>query len=251
MQRPNGSIFAHATFKDQNWQYKKNFSFLYNGQVLSALSRLYQVTREQKYYDGANKLAQLFVRKIKEQGLYLGDEYRPRNSVSTSWITMSLIDFAKIDSKRTYRRFIFQTADKLLQRQSNEASDIYNFGKFYDNLTTSGNGWVNEVMVEVYKRCREWKQRGCEKYKNSIILASRWLIQNTYSEENTYHLKNPGKTLGGPIRNYTEEAVRTDAACHGANSLIGLLDITEEGQLISVPERPFEETINKIRIGKG
>jgi hypothetical protein len=163
---------------------------------------------------------------------------------------MSLIDFAKIDSKHTYRRFIFQTADKLLQHQSNEASDIYNFGKFYD-LTTGGNGWVNEVMVEVYKRCREWKQGGCEKYKNSIILTSRWLIQNTYSEENTYHLKNPGKTLGGPIRNYTEEAVRTDAACHGANSLIGLLNITEEGQLISVPERPFEETINKIRIGKG
>ncbi len=45
---------------------------------------------------------------------------------------------------------------------------------------------------------------------------------------------------------FSEEAVRTDAVCHGGNSLVGLLEITSNDVLISIPERPFEEQFNQI-----
>lgn len=245
MLSPDGSVLPIATFKDGKWLYKKKESLLYTGQVLSALSRLHQVTGDKPYYEGAERIAKRFIEKVKQEGTFLGDDFRRRNSISTSWVAMALLDYAKINSEEAYQTILFQCIDEVLARQIDEPADIYNYGRFNDNRTTSGNGWVNEVMVEVYKLCRDEKKEGCEKYKDSIVRSSRWLIQNTYSEENTYIVKNPTRAIGGSMF-FSEEAVRTDAVCHGGNSLVGLLEITSNGVLISIPERPFEEQFNQI-----
>jgi hypothetical protein len=249
MQHPDGSVSPHATFTDGKWHYEKKDSFLYTGQVLSALSRLYRVTGEKRYYEGAGRIAQGFIGKVEEQGIFLGDDFRPPNTISTSWVAMALMDYAEINPDRIFRDIVFRCIDEILVRRINNPSDVYNHGRFYDTHASSGNGWINEVMVEVYKLCREEGKGGCDRYQDAIVQSSRWLIQNVYSEENVYHIKNPVRVIGGFIRNFTQESVRTDAVCHGVNSLIGLLEITGEGILISVPERPFEEVINLLRLG--
>jgi hypothetical protein len=206
------------------------------------------VTGNKRYNVGANKIATRFLEKVKQDGTFLADTYRQKvKTIATSWVVLALLDYSRIKTEEIYHSIAFQAMDEILAHQMTRAADIYNYGRFRDTVASSGNGWINEVLVEVYKRCREQERDGCGKYKDALIRTTRWLIQNTYSEENTYHIKNPARALGGFIRNYTEEAVRTDAVCHGANSLIGLLEITDEGVLLAVPERPFEEILNQLK----
>jgi hypothetical protein len=86
-----------------------------------------------------------------------------------------------------------------------------------DIWATSGNVWMNEVLVPIHDRC--------EMFRAAIQRTARGLIQNTYSPENSCHLPNPERARGGSIRNDQVEQVCTDAVCHAANSLIGLLPL--------------------------
>jgi len=47
--------------------------------------------------------------------------------------------------------------------------------------------------------------------------------------------------------------VRTDAVCHGINSLISMLRIAEPGEALSLelPERPLAEILPLLRAGNG
>jgi hypothetical protein len=220
------------------WIYDKRYSCLYTGQVLSALSRLYGAASDKRYYAGAEKIARLSAERARKQGYFMRDDYRlPDDPVPTSWMVMSLLDFYRASRQEPYKRIYLKCSDELLKRQLRDAEDILNYGRFKGTYATSGNGWINEIMGEVLKTCRDENDEDCEKYKEAIILVSRWLIQNTYSEENTYFLQMPQPALGGLIRNRLEEAVRTDAVCHGVNGYVTLLGELEENWIFEVPEK--------------
>jgi len=102
-------------------------------------------------------------------------------------------------------------------------------------------------MAETYRFCKEERGEDCDKYKEGVIKAIRWLIQNTYSEENTFFLKNPEKAIGGVFWNKLNKYVRTDSVCHALNGYIRIIDDLDKGSLLSVPERPLEEILEKLR----
>jgi len=234
----------------------KKQSFLYSGQVLSALSRLYAVTHEKIYYVEATKIADRMVHYIQQKGAFVGDDFRQPNSVSTSWVVMSLLDYAKINhEQRVYQKVLFRSADALVQKQIHAPWDAYNDGRLMDIMTSSGNGWVNEVMTNLYPFCQVNKRPHCDIYRDYTIASSRWLIQNVYGTANSFMLKNPKMAEGGAIRNYAESAVRTDAVCHGLNSLMGLLNIVDvtdnpNNQMLRVlPEMPTGELMGLLQLG--
>jgi len=253
MVHDDGTVTPIGYCDQNNWRYKTKQSLLYSGQVLSALSRLYAVTQDKRYYNGAQKIATNFVNLINLKGPLVGDGYRPANSISTSWVMMSLIDFAKINHDAIYRNIIDKVARKILSRQITNTADIYSNGRYLDAMTTSGNGWINEVMGVFYEFCNHTHMQNCQQYKQAMLLTSRWLMQNAYTMENTYNVKNPQNAIGGFITNFTTQTVRTDAVCHGVNSLISLLTITgmRERILIDLPERPLQEVLPLLRVGNG
>lgn len=249
----DGTISAIASCTSGTWKNSRKQSLLYSGQVLSALSRLYGVTHDARYHDGAAKIASNFLKEVKHQGLILGDDYRPANSISSSWVMMSLIDFAKVDPNPVYRTTIEQIASAILSRQIRAQDDVYSNGRYLDAMTTSGNGWINEVMGVLYDFCSSNQLSNCNQYHQAMLLTSRWLIQNAYSAENTYNVKNPKRAIGGFITNFTTQTVRTDAVCHGLNSLIMVLEnIGHDNQvLVNLPERPLVELLPLLRAGNG
>ena len=93
-------------------------------------------------------------------------------------------------------------------------------------------------MTETYRFCKEERGEDCDKYKQAVIKAIRWLIQNTYSEENTFSLKNPEKAIGGVFWNKQNKYVRTDSVCHALNGYIRIIDYLGDEPLLSVPENP-------------
>ena len=251
MVKENGEVISLVDCTSKNWHYKHSQSLLYSGQVLSALSRLYAQTMEKKYYLGAIKIADHFVDLVKREGSLLGDSYRPANSISSSWVLMSLIDFAKINSTLQYRTVLDRVARTILARQIINPEDAYNNGRYLDAMTASGNGWINEVMGTAYQFCKQEKQASCEPYYRAMILTSRWLLQNAYTPQDTYNVKNPDRAIGGFITNFNSPTVRTDAVCHGVNSLLLLWQFApaSDEPLLSLPERPLQEILPLLRAG--
>ena len=73
------------------------------------------------------------------------------------------------------------------------------------------------------------------------------IIQNTYSEENTFFLREPDKAIGGIFMNYEHRYVRTDSLCHGLNAYIGIVNDLEDGLLLSIPGEPFKKILDRLR----
>ncbi len=169
MVNEDGTVRPVAYFKNNEWKYISKQSMLYSGQVLSALSRLYAVTHDERYKAGAHKIAQHFAAMVQERGPLLGDDYRPANSISTSWAMMSLIDYAKIDAAPQYRTLIEQLSSKILSRQITNPQDVYSNGRYLDAMTTSGNGWINEVMGVYYEFCTANAMPNCDKPRQAMI----------------------------------------------------------------------------------
>lgn len=251
---PNGRVSAVASCDSGKWIDSHRQSFLYSGQVLSALSRLYAVTHDARYHRQAARIARRFIAEVKRQGPIVGDDYRPGNSISSSWVLMSLIDFAKVDADPVYRSAINQVAATILSRQIRSKDDVYSNGRYLDAMTTSGNGWINEVMGVLYEFCISNQQSSCLQYQQAMLLSSRWLLQNAYTLENTYNVKNPQRAIGGFITNFTTQTVRTDAVCHGLNSIIMILEglnTNSNESLVSLPEQPLIELLPLLRAGNG
>lgn len=241
MQREDGTIRTYATFRNGTWHYGKKFSCLYTGQVLSALSRLYGATKDVTYLEGAKKIARILSEKARRDGYFLKDEYRLSNDpIPTSWVVMSLLDYYKVSHDKKTRNIVRRSAQELLKRQKRDRRDILNYGRFDGTQAGSGNGWINEVLGELYAYGKAQKWRGYERYREAMVLVSRWLIQNTYSPENTYFLEHPEKVYGGIIRNQQEESVRTDAVCHGVNGYIMLLNMVSDDFSLCVREEPLD-----------
>ncbi|MDD5671266.1 MAG: glycoside hydrolase family 76 protein [Candidatus Omnitrophica bacterium] len=238
MLNPDGSVINQVKDHNGQWVYDKRYSCLYTGQVLSALSRLYRTTLDPRYYTAAEMIARLTIKRARAQKYFMKDDYRyPEDPVPTSWVVMSLLDFYKIKRDAAAGHTLFKSARVLLKRQYRNPDDLVNFGRFKGTEATSGNGWIGEVLGEVYALGREEKKKDLEAFKNALLRLIRWLIQNTYSEKNMFFLKTPAKAIGGLIRNPHEESVRTDAVCHGINGYLNIWQELNEGPLLTVPEK--------------
>ena len=250
----NGRVNPVARYSKnkKTWIQLKKQSFLYSGQVLSALSRLYKATGNKAYYNKAELIANRFVTHVEKEGAFVGDDFRSPNSVSTSWMVMALTDYAKVNPAASYRRTITRCSAELLERQANDADDAFNNGRVVDLISASGNGWVNEVMTVLYPFCKKERMPGCDGYKQFIVSSSRWLMQNVYTPVNGYAVKNPANADGGAIPNFLGKIVRTDAVCHGGNSLVGLYKIAGPKVQVykTLPEMPFEQVLTLLGIGQ-
>ena len=248
MQREDGSMIPE---KKQTligeWVISEKESLLYNGQVLSALSRLYRVTGEEKYYAKAERIAQRFVEEIKKERCYIGDDFRAKNPISSAWALMSLLDFYKINKKEDIKDIILKCGDDLLKRQQQDLTNPLNYGVWTMAFSSSGNGWLSEVMVEMEEFCKAEGGKNCEEFMRATLRAILWLFQNTYSKENTFFLKNPEKAIGGLFWNQNNKYVRTDSLCHALNAYVGVVNDVPSGILISLPEKPLEEILNEIK----
>jgi uncharacterized protein YyaL (SSP411 family) len=236
MQRKNGSMKPYIRLRGGKWYHSTKESMLYNGQVLSALSRMYGATGDKKYFAAAQKIAERFVGKYKSDGCYVGDDYRKPNPISSSWMILALFDYFLVTDDQYYGDLVFACADNLLARQIDTPDDLYRHGRWRRSLSTSGNGWLNEVMSELFLYCMDHDMPECKKYKEAILKVSRWILQRTYTAETAWCVKNPQRADGGIFWNRHRRYVRTDSVCHGLNAWINIFPYLDEGIILTLPE---------------
>ncbi|MBZ9578165.1 glycoside hydrolase family 88 protein [Patescibacteria group bacterium] len=221
MQREDGVVKPYTRYSDGRWVFGKKESLLYNGQCLSALSKLYAVTKIQKYYNAAEKIAKHFTQKYEDAGRkYIVGEYRTKNPISNSWVVMSLMDFYRVSENDYYKDIVFELSSQVVSHQVED-------GRIDGAYSTSGNGWISEVMTDTYRFCLEQERSDCEKYKETVVNIIRWLIQYTYSKENSSFLKNPERAIGGVYWNEENKYVRTDSVCHAINGYTRIMNFLQ------------------------
>ena len=244
MQRPDGTVRSYLRQKSSGrWVFGKKESMLYTGQVLSALSRMYRATKHPKYREAASQTAAYMTHTISKKGCYLGDDYRKHNPISSSWAILSLFDFVRATGDLHTRDIVFDCADDLLGRQIRNAKDVYRYGRWQRSLSSSGNGWLAEVMAELYIYCRENKLGGCKRLEESIVRVLRLLMQYTYTPESSFVVKNPKAARGGVFWNVAERYVRTDSVCHAMNAYVYMMPYLEDGPLVELPEPPLAKRL--------
>jgi len=237
MIKSNGMVKPYVRYDREEgiWVAGKKESLLYEGQTLSALSKLYCATKEKKYLEGARKIAERFFSKYEKAQGYVQGEYRKKNPISNCWVVMSLLDFYKASGEEKYKKVVFELSSLVLKNQITDKEDIYNFGRIKGAYSSSGNGWISEVMTDVYHFCQEEKRQDCQKYKDSAIKVMRWVLQHTIMEENASFFKNPQRAVGGIFWNRENRAyVRTDTVCHALNAYAKILKDLPEGILLSL-----------------
>ncbi|WP_437280349.1 D-glucuronyl C5-epimerase family protein [Sorangium sp. So ce375] len=242
MQRPDGSVRSALIGQEGGtWKVQGKESTLYTGQVLSALSRTYRATNNKKYLDAAARTADFLLARIAEKGCFLGDDYRKPNPISSSWAVQSLLDFAKAGGDQRVEQTVFRCADDLVKRQWRRPEDAYRYGRWQRSLSSSGTGWLAEVMSEVYHHCRKKGTAGCDRYKDAVVAAIRLLLQYTYGPDSSFVVKNPKAAAGGVFWSVRDRYVRTDSVCHAMNAYLNMIGELGDGPLLTLPERPLAE----------
>jgi hypothetical protein len=244
MQRADGRVLSELRLdSDGSWSVTERESMLYTGQVLSALSRLYEATADDRYLDAASLAAGRLTAKVHGEGCYLGDDYRSPNPISSSWVILSLFDFARASDDSTTRKIVFECADELIKRQIDDPDDVYRHGRWQGSLSSSGNGWLAEVLSQLYLDCPSSDPDGCARFHHAVVLLVRLLMQYTYSPENSFVAKNPDMARGGLFWNTHDRDVRTDSVCHAMNAYVSMIDHLPDGVLIELPEPPLAERL--------
>lgn len=176
--------------------------------------------------------------------------YRKPNPISSSWAIMSLLDFVKASDALEVEELVFRCARELLGRQFQDAGDVYRHGRWRGSLSSSGNGWLAEVMSEIYLHCEETGKSGCARYEEAIVKVLRLLMQYTYAPENAFVVKNPERAIGGVFWNVRDRYVRTDSVCHAMNAYGYMIDHLDDGVLVEVPEPPLAERLRLDGAGR-
>jgi len=244
MQRPDGSVRSELRRQPNgSWVVTEKESILYTGQVLSALSRLHAATGDNHYLEAAAHTAGHLAGKVESEGCYLGDDYRAPNPISSSWAILSLFDFARASGDDTLRETAYDCAADLLARQIHDPDDVYRHGRWPASLSSSGAGWLAEVLSELYLDCRDDEPDRRDRLRDAIVLLLRQLMQYTYSPESSFMVKNPAMAEGGVFWTTRDRYVRTDSVCHAMNAYVFMLDPLPDGVLVELPEPPLAERL--------
>jgi hypothetical protein len=247
MQDADGRVSSELSVDSNGtWVVTEQESLLYTGQVLSALSRLYEATADEQYLDAAALTAGRLTATIDSEGCYLGDDYRSPNPISSSWVILSLFDHARASDDATIRNTVFACADELLERQLDDPDDVYRHGRWDDSLSSSGAGWLAEVLSELYLDCPNSDSDGCARYHRAVVLLFRLLMQYTYSPENSFVAKNPDMARGGVFWDPVNREVRTDSVCHAMNAYVFMIDHLPDDVLVELPEPPLTERLESL-----
>jgi hypothetical protein len=248
---PNGKIISSSSYHHQQWKDNLKQSHLYKGQVLSALSRLYLLTHENAFLKAASLLKTTFIEDIHDKGLPVSDDYRTNTPIGTSWVMMSFIDYARATNDPITMKYIEDIANYLSNTHINGNQSIYHLGRYAETTTPSGNGWINEVFGEYYLYCLQKNLGHCDRFLPDMLSTTRWLLQNNISKPNLLMIKSYQDAKGGAINLFNSYKVRTDAVCHGVNSLIILKEMTKSlpSPLYTLSEPPFENVLSSLRAG--
>jgi hypothetical protein len=202
-----------ATWQDTRKSDRVGEEPLYSpGEVLLALARLHEVTRDARWLDGARRIA------ARQLDLFRRGLVRPDH-----WVMQGLAKLHQLTGERGY-------ADGCLAM-----GDVY-VGEQYGALPSPfpdyrGSYRRDDEIPRTTRACSSSEAMGAvtqtawrlgidaRRYEQSLIEAARHIVEQTWHDDNSYFLPNPTRARGAVRMGIVDNACRIDNNQH---ALVGL-----------------------------
>lgn len=187
----------------------------YAGESLLALMKLYYETGDEKYFSAAKKAFP-----------YYRDYWRKnKNTAFIPWQTQTYYLMYQKEKNKEWANFTFEINDWLVdnyqQMENNYPDFLGGFKKIPTNSTFAYAEGVNDAYA-LAKIANDKKHE--EKFLNSARLATRFVIQAQFTQENIFYFENKEKVLGGFRTSLLDNSIRCDNAQHAVLALIKSLN---------------------------
>ena len=205
MQKEDGSYNTKFLMTSNSWE---NF---YPGESMLALMKLYNHSWKEKYLES-----------VKKAFPYYQEYWRKhKNTAFIPWHSQVEYLLYKATNNEEYAKFAFEMTDWILNTQwvsSKYPDEIWGFPRNAPRISTTS---YMEGINDVYKIAVDMgdKER-IEKYWKAIKLATRFILQLQFTEENSFYLDNNTKAIWGFKQSLTNNQLRNDNTQHASSSLM-------------------------------
>ncbi|MFW6158274.1 MAG: AMMECR1 domain-containing protein [Planctomycetota bacterium] len=207
-----------------------NVAHIYPPDVEGEQARRDYVAGKEAYYPGEalTAMMEVFRRTGDRECLALVERVFPyyrdlydrieKQASYTPWMSKPYAAAYFATGKLEYARFVLKMNDNVLDRQRGpEAKYADAIGSFFSAGHVCSSGVMLEGMAEAYRLAVALgDEQRAARYRRSILLGLRFLLQSQYRPENLFTAPNPRLTLGGIRTALGDSSVRIDALQHGA-----------------------------------
>lgn len=206
-QQPNGSyktIFGMKEIRGVDY---------FPGEAMLALMKLYEATKEQAYLDSVKK-AFFYYRAYWQSN---------KNTAFVPWHTEAYYLLYKQTQDPAVADFIYEMNDWIIDKyQTFDSRYIDEIGGFpQEDPGGCSTAVFLEGINDAYALARDsgdLKHEG--KYKHSILLGTRFILQSQVRADNSFYLADPKKAMGGIRRSLVDGRQRIDFTQHAVMALM-------------------------------
>ncbi len=191
----------------------------YPGEALYALVNLYGKTGDKRYLNS-----------IENSFIYYREHFKNKKKLAfLQWQIQAFASVYKFTEDKKYSDFVFEMADWLLTLQYNEYSKNADFiGGFSlsGSPPTSNTASYLEGLSDAYKLAKILNDpQRAEKYRKSLILATRFVLKLQFNKKNNFYVKHPDFVVGGFRESLISNQMRVDYTQHGVLSLLKVYQV--------------------------
>ncbi len=237
--RMNKPGYFFTTFREATLQLPPEKQALYfPGIALLALVRLYEQTGRKAWWDAAVHVA------AGHKRLWQTDGHRAVGNycwTGQAWARMARL--AKDPERREeYRRLAYSHADAVVRHQWTPDRPGYfpDFLGAADNSRpprTTPTSARAESLVECYVTAKHLGDVEAQKrYGVALLQALHFIVQNQYTDDNSWYLPYPATAKGGIRGGLTAGDIRIDYCQHALFALFNALDVPDELRALGISE---------------
>jgi hypothetical protein len=140
-------------------------------------------------------------------------------------VFLALRDYYRATGKAWAAETAETGVNDLLARQIRNVRNPYRYGRWPRAYSTSGNGWIAEVLGEMASFLdTQGSTAAAAECRQAVRAAMQWVLRHAYTAENAAHLPDPQQAAGGLMWNTQHPWIRIDSVCHSLNALIEAAD---------------------------
>jgi hypothetical protein len=213
MQQADGSF--QTFYQPPDFQTNDRF---YSGEALTALARLAEFSGEAKYLAAVEKSFPYYQNLLQKNW---SPQYVP-------WHTQAYYTAYRITGDTQYAKFIFELNDNLITNMQNQITELPDeLGRFYNAKHvewgpphSSSDGIYLEGLTYAYELANLLQDNAHSgKYRQSIRLGTRALLQIQWTPDSAYYLNHPERVVGAFKRTILKNNLRIDQIGHALNAL--------------------------------
>ena len=220
VQQPDGRFISqifHPSGKPRDWT-----SGYYPGEALFALTRLYELDRDEAWLDVATKGARYLILE-RDKGLEI-DEL-----THDHWLLYALNELHRYRPLPLFSKQSLRIARAIYTAQNRDPARPEHLGSFYNPPRSTPTATRSEGLLAAYQLARRVdREDEAREILKTVVLAIGFQLQTQFTPGSALYQPAPAGSLGGFARSLTDYEVRIDYVQHNLSALLALYRVMEE-----------------------